>query len=78
MQAQYPPAENIAGRFSQTQRLWVNSAQVVSVSGDRATVAVDLGEVTGSPAVTRRWVGTWQLVRGPSGWLLDAPNLRAG
>lgn len=78
MQAQYPPAENIVGRFSQTQRLFVNSAQVVSVSGDRATVAVDLSEVTGNPAVTQRWVGTWQLVRGPSGWLLDAPNLRAG
>jgi len=40
-------------------------------------VAVDVVEIdAGSPPVTREYVGTWQLVAGPSGWLLDQPDLR--
>ena len=80
MQAQYPPGENIWSRFSQVSTLTVQRADVISIdqSAGRATVAVDLLEVGGSPATTRRWVGTWQLVRGGSGWLLDQPSLRAG
>ena len=46
--------------------------------GDVVAVAVDLTEVIGNPPETRRLVGTWALVRGPSGWLVDAPNLGPG
>jgi len=42
----------------------------------RAVVAVDVLEVTGPPPLGhRRYVGTWRLVRGPAGWLLDEPNI---
>jgi hypothetical protein len=75
----YPPGEHVTQRFSQTRELTVRRAEVVSLdeTTGRASVAVDLVEVLGTPPVTRRYVGTWQLVRGPGGWLLDQPNLRA-
>lgn len=42
-----------------------------------AVVAVDVLEVTGpAPLGHRRYVGTWELVRGPQGWLLDEPNIQ--
>jgi len=76
----FPPDEYFWGRFEPTHRISVERISVVSVNEQtgRAVVSVDIVEVHGSPAVTRRWVGTWQLVRGPSGWLLDQPNLRPG
>jgi CheY-like chemotaxis protein len=41
-----------------------------------ATVAVDVLEQVPPPLTTeRRYVGTWHLVRGPSGWLLDEPDI---
>jgi hypothetical protein len=52
-------------------------AGIVDV-GDVAAAAVDLTKVIGNPPETRRLVGTRALVRGPSGWLLDAPNLGPG
>jgi len=78
MRGAYPPAENVYGRFARTQALTVRRADVVALdaAAGRATVAVDLTEVVGPPAATRRYVGTWQVVRGPSGWLLDQPNLQ--
>jgi hypothetical protein len=77
MQAAYPPGQNVVGRFSQTQQVIVRRAEVVALdqAGQRATVAVDVLETVGAPPATRRWVGTWQLVRSPGGWLLDQPNL---
>ena len=80
MAAAYPPGENITRRFSQTRRLTVQRAQTVSLDAraGRATVAVDVLEVVGAPPVTRRYTGTWHLVRGAGGWLLDQPNLRLG
>ena len=78
MRAQYPPSEFIDQRFAQTHSLALNGARVVEQSADRAVVAVDLTEVIGSPPETRRWVGTWTLVRSGSGWLMDAPNLAPG
>jgi hypothetical protein len=83
MRVAFPPVENIHSRFGATQRLMLQRAEVVAqddVAG-RATVAIELVEVVGpqgAPAITRRYVGTWQLVRGPAGWLLDQPNLRLG
>lgn len=80
MRGAYPPAENIYSRFARTQALTVQRADVVGfdAAAGRATVAIDLTEVLAPQAATRRYVGTWQLVRGPSGWLLDQPNLRLG
>jgi hypothetical protein len=79
MRATYPPAENITSRFAQTQDLQLERATVVAQdeAGGRATVAINLVEVVGSPPSTRRYVGNWQLVRGPAGWLLDQPSLAA-
>ena len=76
----YPPGEHIAGRFGRTRRLVVQRAEAVALNtgAGRATVAVDVLEVVGVPPVTRRYVGTWQLVRGRTGWLLDQPNLHLG
>jgi hypothetical protein len=79
MQAAYPPAENLTRRFAETQQLRLERAAVVTQdeATGRATVAIDLVEVAGSPPSTRRYVGNWHLVRGPGGWLLDQPNLAA-
>jgi hypothetical protein len=79
MRAQYPPAQNIAGRFSDTTDMTVQRAKAVSLDegAGKATVEVDVIEIMGSPDTTRNWVGTWVLVRGPEGWLLDQPNLQA-
>jgi hypothetical protein len=78
MRATYPPAQNITERFRNTQEITVQHAQVSASdeAAGRATVSVALLEVVGSPSATRHWVGTWQLVRGPDGWLLDQPNLQ--
>ena len=75
MQANFPPAEFIDGRFANTTslRLLGNETTAVDAVTGRATVAIDLVETTSSG--TQRWVGTWQLVRGTEGWLLDRPSL---
>jgi hypothetical protein len=45
-------------------------------SGNRATVAVDVvEELSASRQQSRRYRGTWTLVRGPGGWLLEAADL---
>jgi hypothetical protein len=75
MRAAFPPADNIDRRFGQTQQVVVNRAEVVSMNGDQATVAVDLVEL--DTAGQRHYVGTWSVVRSPDGWLLDQPNLQA-
>jgi hypothetical protein len=80
MVAAYPPGENIAGRFGRTRQVIVQRAEAVGLdpTAGRATVAVDVLEVVGTPPATRRYVGTWQLVRTGRGWLLDQPDLRPG
>jgi hypothetical protein len=43
----------------------------------QATVAVEVLEQVPPPlTTTRKYVGTWDLVRGPSGWLLDHPDIQ--
>jgi hypothetical protein len=78
MQADYPPQQNINQRFSQTRSMQVRRADVISQdpAAGQAAVAVDVVESTSEGA--RHWVGTWYLVRGPSGWLLDQPQLAPG
>jgi hypothetical protein len=77
MRAEYPPADNINGRFADTQAISLASYNVQSNNGQTAVVAVDIRERLSSGA-TQRFVGTWTLVRGPNGWLLDQPNLEPG
>lgn len=79
MRSEYPPAGNINGRFARTERITVRRADLISAdeTNGRAAVAVDLQEVLDTGA-SRRWTGTWYLVRGPSGWLLDQPSLSGG
>ncbi len=78
MRAQYPPTQNIDGRFSDTTDMTVQRAKAVSLDegAGKATVEVDVIEIMGSAGATQNWVGTWVLVRGPEGWRLDQPNLR--
>jgi hypothetical protein len=78
MWAAFPPSENIASRFGQTHQIVVERAEVVALDGraGRATGAVVLREVFGSPPTARRYTGTWDLVRGDDGWLLDQPDLK--
>lgn len=76
MQANYPPAQNIDGRFANTTGLRLLQNEVITqndVTG-RASVAIDLVETTTSG--TQRWAGSWDLVRAADGsWLLDRPAL---
>lgn len=74
MKANYPPSVNIDDRFAGTTELTINQSRPVSSGGSTATQYVDLTEVT--YGTTHHWVGTWQLVRAASGWLLDQPNFQ--
>ena len=59
--------------------LVVEQAQLVGVAPDQqhATVRVVVRETVPPPlSQTRHYVGTWQLVRGATGWLLDASDLQ--
>ncbi len=74
-QQEYSPKESINGRFANTTQISVDQARISDQTADRATVAVTLTEIKQGEAPAHI-TGTWQLVRGPSGWLLDRPNLR--
>jgi hypothetical protein len=57
-------------------QLMIQQLTLLSVDqdGNGATVQIDVVEQL-SPAVARRYVGNWRLVRGPAGWLLDEPDI---
>jgi limonene-1,2-epoxide hydrolase len=74
MRAQFPPQENINGHFAPTQRIVLQIGTVVMNGNGQATVPVDLTDVRADGS--QHYVGSWQVVRGPSGWLLNQPNLR--
>jgi hypothetical protein len=76
MKAEYPPDGNINGHFGQDQQVEVSVGNTQNTGNGRATVAVSVTEVRASGTV--RATGTWLLVQGPSGWLLDQPNLQVG
>ena len=77
MLAAYSPVSDINGRFASVQQMIVRQSTQTALRGSQATVAVDVVEIdAGSPPVTREFVGTWQLVAGFTGWLLNQPNLR--
>jgi serine/threonine protein kinase len=73
MKAAYPPSTNIYGRFDNTQQIDVHIGNV-SRQGDTATADVTLAERNTDGTVTG-YVGSWNLVRGSSGWLLDSVSL---
>lgn len=75
MQATWDPYQNINLRFGDTQTMEVLRNSLVSRSDGRATVDVSLIEVKQNSS-TIPITGSWQLVRGPNGWLLDQPDLR--
>jgi hypothetical protein len=75
MRSAFPPDQNIYQRFSNTQAIRLQRADVVSQDQAQATVAVDLVE-SDAQAGQHHFVGTWHLVRGPAGWMLDQPDLR--
>lgn len=76
MRLLYPPPSNIDDRFTSTARISARASdQSIDWQAGRATVAVDVVEVLAS-GTQQEWVGTWDLVRTPQGWLLNYPDLR--
>jgi len=75
MRAAFPPSQNIDQRFSGTRAVTVRRADVVSQTGDRAAVAVDVDEAAGDGQ--HHWAGTWYVVHASDGWLLDQPQLQS-
>ena len=73
MRANYPPSTNIYGRFDQTQGMNVQITNIDRGNG-AATVGVNLTERKTDGTVAR-YVGSWHLVQGASGWLLDSVDL---
>lgn len=73
MKTEYNTQENINGHFAPTQRIDYTIGNVVNTGDGRATVSVQLTDVRADGSL--RYAGSWQVVRGPSGWLLDQPNL---
>ena len=73
MKTRYPPSSNIYGRFDHTQHIDVRIGNV-SQQGRTATVDVTLAERKTDGTVSG-YAGTWNLVLGPSGWLLDSVDL---
>jgi serine/threonine-protein kinase len=73
MKANYPPSTNVYGRFDNTEQMNVRITNV-SQQGNTATVSIVLAERKTDGSVSG-YAGTWNLVRSPSGWLLDSVNL---
>jgi hypothetical protein len=73
MKANYPPSTNIYGRFDQTRQVKVQITSVSQGTGT-ATVGVALSEQKADGSVNG-YVGSWHLVQGASGWLLDSVDL---
>jgi hypothetical protein len=73
MKGNYPPSTNIYGRFDQTQHIHVQITNVSHGKGT-ATVGVTLAEQK-TDGTMSGFVGSWHLVQGASGWLLDSVDL---
>jgi len=78
MRRRFPPDENIWQRFAQTRSIRVEQATLTNSNsaGGQATVAVQIVETLGTGAESQVFSGTWWLVRGSDGWLLDQPSLQ--
>ena len=73
MKATYPREENLDRRFDDTAAIRIHGLELVSQDGGRAVVAIDFTE-TYDGGATRRFQGSWELVRAGDRWLLDAPH----
>lgn len=73
MKATYPRQENLDRRFDDTAAIRIHGLEMVSQDGGRAVVAIDFTE-TYEGGATRRFRGSWELVRAGDRWLLDAPH----
>jgi hypothetical protein len=71
-----PPSSCLDGRFAETTGIELIRNETVAQDGDSAVVAVELIEYRTDG--NRRYVGSWDLVRSGSGWLLNDPDLVAG
>lgn len=76
LRAASTPDDELTQRFASTTSLRLISARVSSEGPGTAVVAVELEEVRDGR--TYRWVGSWTLVYGSSGWQLDQPALSPG
>ncbi len=76
MRRRFPPDENIRQRFAQTRSIRVEQATLTNSAGGQATVSVQIVETVGTAAESQAFSGTWTLVRGSDGWLLDQPSLQ--
>ena len=63
--------DGIVRRFSSTTKLAIKDIRLISQAGGHATVSVDLLEWKGPSSGAQELIGTWYLIQGPSGWLLD-------
>jgi eukaryotic-like serine/threonine-protein kinase len=76
MRDAYPPGAYIDGRFSRTTKIDVHRAEttLLDQSAGRALVEVDLTEYRSIEPSPRRFLGSWELIRVPGGWLLNEPR----
>jgi membrane protease YdiL (CAAX protease family) len=62
-----------------SQDLVLQRADLASIDRERGEAIVDvevLETLDSAGGLKRRYVGTWRLVAGPSGWLLDEPRIQ--
>ena len=73
MKANYPREPNLDNRWDDTASITINQIAVTSMTNSYANVFIDFVE-TKDDGSSRRFVGSWDLVRSGDGWLLDNPN----
>jgi hypothetical protein len=73
MKAIYPRTENLDQRFDATASITFTQLEVVQEDATTATVQANFTEVYDAGG-SRGFVGYWELVLGPDGWLLDQPH----
>jgi hypothetical protein len=73
MKATYPRTENLDQRFDETASITFTQLEVVREDATTATVQANFTEVYDAGG-SREFIGYWELVLGPDGWLLDQPH----
>ena len=75
MKANYPRQENLDQRWDDTRQVVIHNLEVIYVdeSAGVASVYIDFTETKYSGR-EYRFIGSWDLVLGPNGWLLDQPH----
>ena len=75
MKANHPRQGNLDGRWANTTDIVMHSAYAAHLdeAAGYAQVQVDFTEYRNDGSVTR-FIGWWELVLGPNGWLLHAPH----